>query len=860
MSLQPGTKIGPYEITGSIGAGGMGEVYRAHDHRLDRDVAIKILPASFAQDSDRLKRFEQEARAVGALNHPNILAIYDIGQHEGAPYLVSELLEGEDLRKHMDGSPLPQRAAVEYAAQIAHGLAAAHEKGVVHRDLKPDNIFILRDGRVKILDFGLAKLVPPEALSNTPHSGATLGVTASAPATSPGQVMGTVGYMSPEQVRGHIADHRSDIFSFGTILYEMLTGHRAFKRDSSIETMTAILKEDPPELSSTVHNVQPGLERILRHCLEKAPERRFQSARDLAFDLESLTQGTGTTTRALVSARVEVNRWRWVAIAMAAVIAALLLFYAGRKTAHKEAGVYKQLTFQRGFITRGRFSPDGESVFFTANWNGLGRRLYTGRAKALNWQSQSNEPLEVVSVSKDGDVLVLRNVQIVSGFAIQATLAMIPATGGSPKDLMDGVQDADFSPDGKTIVVSRVVNGRYEIQSPPGTKLYQPAEGWASDVRFSPDGKSISFFEHPTMGDARGFVNVIDQAGKQRKLTAIYSNIAGAAWHPDGELWFTASETGLNQALYAVDSRGTVRVVERVPGNLTLLDISAGGRVLLSHDTLRRGLFAYSKKDNREVDLAWFDWSNLRGVSRDGQWVLLDEEGEGGGADYTLFLRNINADPPTRLGSGQARDLSPDQKWVLAMPVNEPRKAMLLPTGVGETRTLPGNIEHLGARFMADSRHIIFAGRDQQGNLRSYLQDIDGGEPKPITEEGFAGFFLTPDEKKLFVTGPGGKRYLYDLVTKAKEDVAWSPRQDFVLRFADATSAYVARRDPDHPESLEIQKLDLKSGRRTTLRAIRTEATGLVSLGPVSITPDGSSYAYSSLRTFSDLFVVDGLK
>src|SRR3569832_2337008 len=191
MSLTPGTKIGPYEITGSIGAGGMGEVYRAHDHRLDRDVAIKILPASFAQDSDRLKRFEQEARAVGALNHPNILAIYDIGQHEDAPYLVSELLEGEDLRKHMDGSPLPQRTAVEYAAQIAHGLAAAHEKGVVHRDLKPDNIFILRDGRVKILDFGLAKLVPPEALSNTPHTGATLVMTSSAPATSPGQVMGT---------------------------------------------------------------------------------------------------------------------------------------------------------------------------------------------------------------------------------------------------------------------------------------------------------------------------------------------------------------------------------------------------------------------------------------------------------------------------------------------------------------------------------------------------------------------------------------------------------------------------------------------------------------------------------------------
>jgi len=859
MSLTPGTKIGPYEIAGSIGAGGMGEVYRAHDHRLDRDVAIKILPASFAQDVDRLKRFEQEARAVGALNHPNILAIYDIGQHDGAPYLVSELLEGEDLRKHMDGSPLPQRTAVEYAAQIAHGLAAAHEKGVVHRDLKPDNIFILRDGRVKILDFGLAKLVPPEALSNTPHSGATLGVTASAPATSPGQVMGTVGYMSPEQVRGHIADHRSDIFSFGTILYEMLTGQRAFKRDSSIETMTAILKEDPADLSTTVQNVQPGLERILRHCLEKSPDRRFQSARDLAFDLESLTQGTGTTTRALATARVEVTRWRWIALAMAALIAGLLLFYAGRKTAQKEAGVYKQLTFQRGYITRGRFSPDGESVFFTANWNGLGRRLYTGRAKALNWQTESNEPLEVVSISKDGDVLVLRNVQLVSGFATQATLAMIPATGGSPKDLMDGVQDADFAPDGKTIAVSRFVNGHYEIQSPAGTKLFQPQEGWVSDVRFSPDGKSISFFEHPALGDARGFVTVIDLAGKSKKLTPIYSNISGAAWHLNGELWFTASETGLNQALFGVDSRGDVRVIERVPGNLTLLDISSRGRVLLSHDTLRRGLFAYSKKDNREVDLAWFDWSNLRGISDDGQSVVIEEEGEGGGPDYTLFVRNINGDPPTRIGSGQARNLSPDQKWVIAGPVNEPRKATLLPTGVGEPRELPGNIERMGARFFSDSRRIIFVGRGEHGNVRSYIQDIDGGEPKAVTEEGFAGTALTIDEKKVFVAGPGGKRYLYDLATQAKEEVPWNPQYN-LLRFVDANSAFIVFRDPAHIDTIDIQKLDLKSGRRTPLRTIHTEATGLVNLGPVTITPDGSGYAYSSLRTFSDLFVVDGLR
>src|SRR5271163_2674025 len=291
MALTPGTKLGPYEIVSAVGAGGMGEVYRARDARLNRDVAIKVLPAAFARDPERLRRFQQEAQAIAALNHPNILAIHDFGEHEGSPYLVTEFLEGETLRDRLGTMPL--RKAIETAEQIARGLAAAHDKGIVHRDLKPENIFITHEGHVKILDFGLAKLTAAEPKD----ANETL---TRASATQPGVVLGTVGYMSPEQVRGQVADQRSDLFSFGAIFYEMLSGKRAFTGDSSVEVMSAILKEEPPPLTETLRTIPPALDRIVHHCLEKNPAERFQSARDVAFNIASLSDisstGAGSST------------------------------------------------------------------------------------------------------------------------------------------------------------------------------------------------------------------------------------------------------------------------------------------------------------------------------------------------------------------------------------------------------------------------------------------------------------------------------------------------------------------------------------------------------------------------------------
>jgi serine/threonine protein kinase len=326
MTLTSGMKLGPYEVVGLIGAGGMGEVYRARDSRLGREVALKVLSESFARDPERLRRFEQEARAVAALNHPNILALYDIGSQNGSPYLVSELLEGESLREILRAGPVPSRKAGDYAVQIASGLAAAHERGIVHRDLKPENLFLTKDGRAKILDFGLAKLTQTTASDPAGSEGLTL---TSSP-TMAGVVMGTAGYMSPEQVRGEVVDHRTDIFAFGAVLYEMISGQRAFHRDTSAETMTAILKEDPPDLADNSRLVSPALDRIVRRCLEKRPEQRFQSAQDLAFALGTLS---GTDAGGAARAKLEprpARHWLWAVAALVLLIASAVIWSAGR--------------------------------------------------------------------------------------------------------------------------------------------------------------------------------------------------------------------------------------------------------------------------------------------------------------------------------------------------------------------------------------------------------------------------------------------------------------------------------------------------------------------------------------------------
>jgi hypothetical protein len=409
----------------------MGEVYRARDPRLGREVAIKVLPASFSADADRLRRFEQEARAAGVLNHPNLTAVLDIGEHEGAPYVVQELLEGETLRGALAGGRLALRKAIDFAIQIAHGLAAAHEKGIVHRDLKPENVFVTNDGRIKILDFGLAKLTRPEEGSQSTNL-----PTASA-GTEPGVLLGTLGYMSPEQVRGKPADARSDIFSFGAILYEMLSGKRAFHGDSAADTMSAILKEDPPDLSMTNQHISPGLERVVRHCLEKNPEQRFHSAHDLAFDLAALSDLSAPGRPAAAESAFSGFGRRRLLLAGAAAFALLAVasaYVVGRRARRETAASgkisYSQLTFRHAPIFNARFAPDGKTVFYSAAPSGNTPEILSLRPDYPGASPRSLRGLELLSISSRGEMAVLTRARFIRHDVFTGTLARMPLEGG----------------------------------------------------------------------------------------------------------------------------------------------------------------------------------------------------------------------------------------------------------------------------------------------------------------------------------------------------------------------------------------------------------------------------------------------
>ncbi len=857
MPFPAGTKLGPYEIVSLVGAGGMGEVYRARDSRLRRDVAVKVLPASFAQDAERLRRFEQEARAVGTLNHPNILGIYDVGSHNGSPYLVSELLEGQNLRQHMDGSALPPRKAVDYGMQIARGLAAAHEKGVVHRDLKPDNIFVLHDGRIKILDFGLAKLVQENPLNESQtvdHPQANN--------TTPGQVVGTVGYMAPEQVRGQATDHRTDIFALGAILYEMLSGKRAFKRDSSVETMNAILKEEPEELQEASPNLTPGLDRIVRHCLEKNPAQRFQSAGDVAFDLETISSQSGGGPRLKVVSDERRSYWKYAVGSLAMLLALAGTYYAARDTSPRLSPHFHQLTFQRGSIYGAKFAPDGQSILYSAAWNGAEKEeVYTTRTDALMSRPIDLRDSQVLSISVKGEVAIQQkanNDSFPSGM-----LSVVPLTGGAPRELLGDVIDASWSPDGESLAAVHVVNGENRLEYPVGKTIHSTNTGNFRNVAVSPDGKQVTFFDHPNAGDTRGYIAVVDASGKARRLTKEWSDLTGLAWSRSGdEIWFTGSDAGINSALYAVNLNGQLRDLLHIPGRLHLFDISKDGQVLLTNEATRQELYGRHMGQQRDQDLSWFDWTLGRSVSRDGQWAVLEEDGEGGGAQYTVFLRKTDGSPAIRLGAGMGLDISPDGKWVASTAVNQPAPTVLLPTGAGQPMPLADSqLFHSSnnLHFLSDGKGVIMVAAETGKPPRTYVLMLDGSPPKAFGPEGFQGTLVSPDGK--YVLGKISDAYVVLPFAggQSPQALPFIPPDEVVLGWApDNESVYASQISSN---SVKVNIVNVKTGqRRLHHQHAPGDLSGVAAISSGHITPDGNFYLYGVSRTLSFLYVVDGLK
>ncbi|HET7452394.1 MAG TPA: protein kinase, partial [Thermoanaerobaculia bacterium] len=572
MSLAAGTKLGPYEIIGPLGAGGMGEVYKARDSRLSREVAVKVLPESLASHPDALARFEREAKAVAALNHPNILSIHDFGNENGVAYAAMELLEGESLRTRLEGGAMAQRRAVEIAIQIAKGLAAAHEKGVIHRDLKPENLFLTRDGRVKILDFGLAKVFTPEkTATSAPTTPAS---------TEPGTVMGTVGYMSPEQVLGREVDQRTDIFSFGAVLFEMLSGERAFKRNSAVETMNAILKEDPPELSDSGKIVSPALDRIVRHCLEKNPESRFHSAGDVAFDLEAVSTMSAAGRESAPRYRERAGRRAGFVAALVAAAALFLMagiWLGGRAASSAGSARFFAVTHDRGMIQEARFSPDGRTIAYGAAWNGAPYHVYLARTDTPESTPLAAPDASLLSVSSKGELAIALGYRQ-TGWLGLGQLARVPLLGGTPRPIVDDVIAADWAPDGEGVAVARRSGPRYRLEYPIGKVLYETG-GWISHIRFSRDGSRIAFANHAVLQDDRGTIDVVDLQGHHRVLTEEWSGVQGACWSSKGdEIWFAADSGVGGRRLMAVKPGGKSRPIFGIPGNVFVMDVAADGR------------------------------------------------------------------------------------------------------------------------------------------------------------------------------------------------------------------------------------------------------------------------------------------
>jgi Tol biopolymer transport system component len=623
--------------------------------------------------------------------------------------------------------------------------------------------------------------------------------------------------------------------------------------------MNAILKEDPPEFAASGANVPAGLDRIVRRCLEKSSDERFYSAHDLGLALESVSGSSTSSASAASMAALDLAPARrsatpWLLAAGAAAIAAVA-FFAGHRTAGPVATAapeYHRLTFRRGNISSARYAGDGKTIVYAAAWEGEPRRLYSTRAESPDSMTLAFSNADVASISSSGELALVMNRRTVRAYARVGTLARASLSGGAARAVLEDVQDADWLPDGSGFVAARYVDGRYRLEFPVGKSVYESG-GYISDVHIAPDGALVAFLDHPVLGDDRGSVAVVDRAGKKRTLTGEYSSTQGLAWASGGkEIWFTGADKGSARALHAVTTAGTLRTVDRVTGNLHLGDVGADGSVLMWDENSRIGVTGRMRGDTKDRDLSWLDWTDNPVLSDDGKTMVFTEEGDGGGPEYSVYLRGMDGSPAVRLGPGSATDLSQDGKWVLTVRLNpSPAQLVLLPTGAGEVKAVTNDaLAHDFGWFTTDGAHIVFAGFEAGHPPRLYLQPLSGGTPKPITPEGVTGI-PSPDGT---LTAFGGK--IYAASGEAPRPIPGIEPDDRVVGWASQPGGlFVARRlDPGDYQMLLLDA----AGRRTPAHQLERVPGSTVGQW-FAITPDGSAYAWTYSVSQSDLFRVTGL-
>ena len=839
-----------YRLERQVGAGGMATVYLAEDVRHHRKVAIKVLHPELSAILGS-ERFLKEIELTASLQHPHILPLFDSGSADGKLWYAMPFIEGETLRARLQREhQLPIGDAVRISSEAADALDYAHRRGVVHRDIKPENI-LLHDGHALVADFGIALAVEQAGGARMTQTGLSLG---------------TPAYMAPEQAMGERSvDARADIYALGAVTYEMLAGEPPFTGPNAQAILAQVITAEPRSLSAQRKSVPASMDAAVRTALEKLPADRFASAKEFA-DALARSADMMHAPRDHAAGRRRMPPWLALSAACAVLVAAsIAAFLLGAHRRIASAPVtFRQVTFAIQAIANARFAADGRTIVFDAMRQSRVPTIYIIRPDYPDARSLGLDDAHFLAVSSKNELAVLTGARYIAHRLFIGTLARIPLEGGTPREMLDSVREADWSPDGSSLAVIHVVGGHDRLEYPVGTVLFD-TPGYLSDLRVSPDGERVAFFDHPTRFpyDDRGAVDVVDRARHRSVLARSFSGEEGLAWSADGgSVLFSASE-GPRLQVHEVDLDGRVHVALPTPGTMMMQDVSRAGRWLAIRDDREFQIHAHPPGRVDDLNLSWLDQSVTSVMSRNGRLLGLTDASEFASADYASIVRKTDGSPAVRLGDGWVTDFTPDAQWVVAVVPSTPPQLRLYPVGAGDTRRLDlGAFETLtDARVWGPDADSTLACGTMSGHVpRCYLRTSSADVWRPVTGDGTDHGHMSPDGQLVLTTSTDGSNHLYDLRTGTARSVQGLRGGEQVIRWSpDGKSLWVWQ-----PDTLPVavDRVDIAAGQRARLTTFdpQTGGQGMMRVVDVSLADDPRVYSYGIVVQTSQLFVIEGAR